>query len=97
MLVRRCRVERVVNMKLPVAKSAPVRMIATRPKGKMRAANSLITPGAFSWYHGAVLTVDTAAQANARIAPAMKEDVKILSTLMLAFAAPIRDAISVVC
>lgn len=84
-------------MKLPVHKSAPVKTMATRPNGKMRAENSLITPGAFSWYHGAVLTTDTAAHAKARIAPAMKPLVKILSIRIRAFAAPIRDAISVVC
>jgi hypothetical protein len=39
---------RKLTMKLPVHKSAPVKTIATRPKGKIIAANNLMTPGAFS-------------------------------------------------
>lgn len=42
------RLPRGLTMKLPVQRSAPVKTIATRPKGKIKAANSLITPGAFS-------------------------------------------------
>lgn len=83
-----------LTMKLPVARSAPVNTIATRPKGKIMAASSFITPGAFSWYQGEVLTMETAAQAKARMAPAMKLLRKILSMRIRALAAPAREEIS---
>jgi hypothetical protein len=93
---RRCKTDIVVNMKLPVQRSEPVSTMETRPKGKMIAPIILINPGAFSWYHGAVFVMRSAAQANERRQPAMKELKKILSTRMLALVTPAREQISVV-
>jgi len=83
-------------MKLPVHRSAPVVTIATSPNGKINAAIILISPGAFSWYHGAVLTTSTAAQAKDSKQPAMKALKKTLSMRMLAFVTPAREQSSTV-
>ena len=71
-------------MKVPVTRSAPVKMIITRPMGKTIAEIILIKPGAFSWYHGALLVMRDTAAAKARSAPAMNELKKILSMRILA-------------
>lgn len=83
-------------MKLPVHRSVPVARIAVRPQGKINAPSRAITPGAFSWYHGATVTDNVHAQARARRHPAMKPLKKTLSTRMLAFTAPAREHSSVV-
>lgn len=84
------------TMKLPVHRSTPVERIAVRPHGKINAPSSVITPGAFSWYHGATVTDRVHAQARARRHPAMKELKKTLSTRILAFMTPAREHSSVV-
>lgn len=56
----------------------------------------LISPGAFSWYHGDEFVLNSAAQANERRHPAMKELKKILSIRMLALVTPAREHNSVV-
>jgi hypothetical protein len=84
------------TMKDPVHRSAPVERIAVKPQGKIRAPSRVITPGAFSWYHGATVTDRVHAQANARRHPAMNELAKTLSIRMLAFITPAREHSSVV-
>ena len=84
------------TMKLPVHRSAPVERIAVRPQGKISAPSRVITPGAFSWYHGATVTDRVHAQANASRHPAMNELAKTLSARMLAFMVPAREQSSVV-
>jgi len=54
------------------------------PKGKTRAPNIFIRPGAFSWYQGEVCIVTLQAPAKERRAPAMKELIMILSMRILA-------------
>ena len=91
---RRCKTDIVVNMKLPVQRSDPVSTTETRPKGKITAPIILISPGAFSWYQGAVIVDRRAAQANDRRQPAIKELKKILSIRMFALLTPAREHIS---
>jgi hypothetical protein len=67
-----------------------------RPYGKIKAAIVRIRPGAFSWYHGAVLVLKTDAQANDNSMPAMTADMKILSMRILALATPARETSSAV-
>lgn len=45
-----------------VKRSAPVRVIMTRPMGKSSAPIILIRPGASDWYQGAALTESVTAQ-----------------------------------
>jgi hypothetical protein len=84
------------TMKLPVHRSAPVERIAVRPHGKIKAPSKVITPGAFSWYHGATVTDRVHAQAKASRHPAMNELAKTLSMRMLALTVPAREHSSVV-
>jgi hypothetical protein len=51
-----------MNIMLDVKRSAPVRMIITRPMGNMRAPAVRIRPGAWVWYQGAVLVERRTAQ-----------------------------------
>jgi hypothetical protein len=83
-------------MKLPVHRSAPVERIAVSPHGKIRAPSRVITPGAFSWYHGATVTDRVHAQAKASRHPAIKALAKTLSMRMLALTVPAREHSSVV-
>jgi hypothetical protein len=66
-----------------------------RTQGNIRAPIMRINPGAFSWYHGAVLVLRDAAHANAKIAPAMTELKNILSIRILALLTPAREHCSV--
>lgn len=50
-----------LTIQLDVKRSAPVRVIITRPIGNSKAPIKRIKPGAFSWYHGAVLTLNVMA------------------------------------
>ena len=83
-------------MKLPVHRSAPVDKIAVRPQGKIKAPSRVITPGAFSWYHGATVTERVHAHAKASRHPAMNALANTLSMRMLAFIVPAREHSSVV-
>jgi hypothetical protein len=85
-----------LTIKLPVHKSVPVARIAVRPQGKIKAPSRVMTPGAFSWYHGATVTDKVHAQASARRHPAMNPLTNTLSARMLAFMAPAREHSSVV-
>ena len=69
----------------------------TNPYGKNSAEIVLIKPGAFSWYHGALLVLREVAHANARRAPAETELKKTLSSRMFPFTTPARETISMVC
>lgn len=78
-------------------RSAPVVRIIVSPNGKIAAPDRVMTPGAFSWYHGATVTDSVLAQAKARMAPARKELSSTLSGRMRALACPAREQSSVVC
>ena len=52
----------VLAMMLLVNKSAPLRTIMISPTGKKQEPMVLMSPGAFSWYHGAVSVASATAQ-----------------------------------
>jgi hypothetical protein len=58
-----------VTIVVAVNRSAPVRTTMTRPRGKTAAPASLMSPGAFSWYHGAVRAVRDTEQPKLRETP----------------------------
>ncbi|CAF3643935.1 unnamed protein product [Fusarium graminearum] len=63
-------------------------MTVTKPNGNTMAPIILIKPGAFSWYHGAVKTVNETAHPKERIHPPEIPDKKTLSGLDLPFFTP---------
>jgi hypothetical protein len=67
-----------------------------KPTGKTIAPIVRMSPGALVWNHGAVLVERARAQPNEINAPPMKELMNILSILIRAFFAPIRETSSVV-
>lgn len=79
-----------------VNRSAPVNTTITKPKGKTRAPIILINPGAFSWYHGAVLAMSDAAHPKLKRQPAETADRKTLSGRIVAFFTPACETSSVV-
>lgn len=86
-----------MNMMLEVKRSAPVRTIITSPIGNIRAPAVLISPGACSWYHGAVSVESMTAQPNPSRGPVMTELKNNLSRRVCAFLVPIRLTSSTVC
>jgi hypothetical protein len=67
-----------------------------KPTGKTIADIVRMSPGALVWNHGEEFVERARAQPNEIRAPPMKELINILSILMQAFFAPIRDTSSVV-
>jgi hypothetical protein len=66
----------------------------TKPYGNTSAAIVLMSPGAFSWYQGAVLVEMSVAHAKDKIMPAEQALRKLLSIRICAFLTPIRDTSS---
>ena len=67
-----------------------------KPTGKTIAEIVRMRPGALVWNHGEELVERASAQPNETKAPPIKELMNILSILMRAFFAPIRETSSVV-
>jgi hypothetical protein len=67
-----------------------------KPTGKTIAEIVRMSPGAFVWNHGDELVESARAQPKEIKAPPMNELTNILSILMRAFLAPIRETSSVV-
>lgn len=76
-------------------RSTPVRMIMHRPYGKTIELMVRISPGAFSWNHGAVAVLRRLPQANASRPPPETALRKIFSSGMLPLVTPAREMISI--